>query len=37
LNFYADGMQAVQVLALALPGVVPANIRGAIVDYLADN
>jgi alpha-L-rhamnosidase len=36
-NFYADGMQAAQVLALALPTVVPANIRSAIVDYLATN
>jgi alpha-L-rhamnosidase len=36
-NFYADGMQAAQALALALPGVVPANLRGAIVDYLATN
>jgi alpha-L-rhamnosidase len=34
-NYYADGMQAAQVLALALPGVVPANVRGAVVDHLA--
>jgi alpha-L-rhamnosidase len=33
-NFYADGMQAAQVLALALPGVVPANVRGAVVNQL---
>ncbi len=37
LNAYADGMQAAQALALALRGVVPANLRGAIVDYLATN
>jgi alpha-L-rhamnosidase len=36
-NFYADGMQAAQILALALPGVVPSNLRGAVVDYLATN
>jgi alpha-L-rhamnosidase len=34
-KFYADGMQAAQVLALALPDVVPTNVRGAVVDYLA--
>ena len=34
-NFYAEGMQAAQVLALALPGVVPDNLRSAVVDYLA--
>jgi alpha-L-rhamnosidase len=34
-KYYADGMQAAQVLALALPGVVPENVRGAVVDYLA--
>ena len=33
-NFYTDGMQAAQVLALALPGVVPANVREAVVNYL---
>ena len=33
-NVYADGLQAAQVLALALPGVVPDNMRAAIVDYL---
>ncbi len=33
-HFYADGMQAAQVLALALPGVVPANVRGAVIDQL---
>jgi alpha-L-rhamnosidase len=33
-NFYADGMQAAQVFALALPGVVPPNLRGAVIDHL---
>jgi alpha-L-rhamnosidase len=36
-KFYADGMQAAQILALASPGVVPANLRAAVVDYLATN
>jgi alpha-L-rhamnosidase len=36
-NYYADGMQTAQALALALPGVVPTNLRGAVVDYLATN
>jgi alpha-L-rhamnosidase len=36
-NFYADGMQAAQAMALASPGVVPENLRAAIVDYLATN
>ncbi|CAF0899842.1 unnamed protein product [Adineta steineri] len=36
-NFYADGMQAAQALALALPGVVPANVRGAVVDHLVND
>jgi alpha-L-rhamnosidase len=36
-NFYADGMQAAQALALALPGVVPANLRSAVLDYLVSN
>lgn len=34
-NMYADGMQAAQALALALPNVVPANVRAAVVDNLA--
>ena len=34
-NTYADGMQAAQVLALALPNVVPANVHAAVVDTLA--
>jgi len=33
-NFYADGMQAAQVLALALPGVVPENVREAVINQL---
>jgi alpha-L-rhamnosidase len=33
-NFYADGMQAAQVLALALPGVVPQNIRNTVINQL---
>jgi alpha-L-rhamnosidase len=36
-NFYADGMQAAQILALALPGVVPANLRQTVVDYLVSD
>jgi len=36
-NFYADGMQAAQALALALPGVVPASVRGAVVDHLVSD
>ena len=27
-------MQAAQVFALALPGVVPSNVRGAVIDHL---
>ena len=33
-NFYADGLQAAEVLALALPTVVPQNIREVVIDYL---
>ncbi|CAF2815602.1 unnamed protein product [Rotaria sp. Silwood2] len=36
-NFYADGMQAAQVLALALSGVVPANVREAVVNQLVND
>jgi alpha-L-rhamnosidase len=36
-NFYSDGMQAAQVLALALPRVVPTNVRSAIIDHLVSN
>ncbi len=34
LNYYADGMQAAQVLALALPGVVPAVVRDTVINHL---
>ena len=30
-TFYADGMQAAQVLALALPNVVPTNVRDVVI------
>jgi alpha-L-rhamnosidase len=33
-NFYADGMQSAQVLALALPNVVPNNVRDSVFDHL---
>lgn len=33
-HYYADGLQAAQILALALPDVVPMNIRSAVFDYL---
>jgi alpha-L-rhamnosidase len=33
-NFYADGMQAAQVLALALPNVVPNSVRSSVFDHL---
>jgi len=33
-NAYADGMQAAQVLALALPGVVPPNVHDVVVGIL---
>jgi alpha-L-rhamnosidase len=33
-NFYADGMQAAQVLALALPGVVPTDVRQPVINQL---
>jgi alpha-L-rhamnosidase len=36
-NFYADGMQATQVLALALPDVVPANVREAVINQLVND
>ncbi|CAF1175379.1 unnamed protein product [Rotaria sordida] len=36
-NFYADGMQAAQVLALALPGVVPTNVRAAVINQLVND
>jgi alpha-L-rhamnosidase len=36
-NCYADGMQAAQVLALALPNVVPDNVRGSVFDRLVSD
>ncbi|CAF1241697.1 unnamed protein product [Rotaria sp. Silwood1] len=36
-NFYADGMQAAQVLALALPGVVPSNVRESVINQLVND
>ena len=33
-NYYADGMQAAQIFALALPDVVPANVRETVVNHL---
>jgi alpha-L-rhamnosidase len=33
-SFYADGMQAAQILALALPNVVPANVRDTVFQHL---
>ena len=36
-NYYADGMQAAQAMALGSPGVVPENLRAAVVDYLVTN
>jgi alpha-L-rhamnosidase len=36
-NFYADGMQAAQILALALPDVVPDNIREIVINQLVDD
>jgi alpha-L-rhamnosidase len=33
-NFYADGKQSAQVLALALPSVVPVSVREAVVNQL---
>ena len=33
-HFYADGMQAAQALALALSGVVPANVRETVINQL---
>lgn len=37
MNFYADGMQAAQVLALALPGVVPDNVREVVLNQLVND
>ncbi|CAF0783806.1 unnamed protein product [Adineta ricciae] len=36
-GYYADGMQAAQILALALPNVVPIDIREHVVQYLVKN
>ena len=33
-GYYADGMQAAQILALALPNVVPANVRDGVFKQL---
>ncbi|CAF4075806.1 unnamed protein product [Rotaria sordida] len=33
-GYYADGTQAAQVLALALPNVVPANVRDGVLQHL---
>jgi alpha-L-rhamnosidase len=33
-NYYADGMQAAQAFALALPGVVPAIARDTVINHL---
>jgi alpha-L-rhamnosidase len=37
LNYYADGMQAAQILALALPNVVPNNVRENVLQYLVND
>ena len=37
LNYYADGLQAAQVFALALPNVVPANVRQTVIDHLVND
>ena len=34
---YADGLQAAQVLALALPNVVPDNVRNGVLQHLVDD
>ena len=36
-HFYVDGMQTPQILALALPNVVPNDIRLVLLEYLADD
>ncbi|CAF2633920.1 unnamed protein product [Rotaria sp. Silwood2] len=36
-GYYTDGMQAAQVLALALPNVVPANVRDSVLQYLVQD
>ncbi|CAF3720497.1 unnamed protein product [Rotaria sp. Silwood1] len=36
-GYYTDGMQAAQVLALALPNVVPANVRDGVLQHLVQD
>jgi len=36
-GYYADGMQAAQILALALPNVVPANVRDGVLNHLVQD
>lgn len=36
-NYYGDGMQAAQVFALALPKVVPENLRQTVINYLVED
>jgi alpha-L-rhamnosidase len=36
-NFYADGMQIAQILALALPHVVPNNVRNIVLEHLVSD
>lgn len=35
--FYADGMQTAQILALALPNVVPSDLRNSVLNYLVSD
>ena len=37
LNYYADGMQAAQALALALPGVVPEKVKSEVIKQLTND
>ncbi|CAF1125713.1 unnamed protein product [Adineta steineri] len=36
-HFYADGTQTSQILALALPNVVPSNIRSLVLEHLVSD
>lgn len=36
-NYYADGTQAEQILALALPNVVPSNVRQSVLNQLVSD
>jgi alpha-L-rhamnosidase len=36
-NFYANGLQSAQVLALALPNVVPTNVRNQVINHLVND